>query len=163
MFLPVVLDDQVIDDAVGFVDVVDGAIAQTADGRIIFFAGNIVVRLVEQFESAVKAASAVHVGVDRRMVFQVLAVINCGMLDFADGLIDFFDGVLFFTVHVFGGGELAEVSTRVAQVGERMQVSRMTSGFVGERESGADGDKKYEYGAMSYSFHSLLILVSGCG
>jgi hypothetical protein len=158
-FLPVILDDQVIDDAVGFVDVVDGAIAQSTDGRIIFFAGNIVVRLVEQFEGAMKAATAVHVGVDRRMIVQVLAVINRGVLDFADGFIDLFDGVLFFAVHVFGCGELAEVSASVAQVGEGMQVRRMASGFVAERQSGADGDKKYEYGAMSYSFHSLLM---GC-
>jgi hypothetical protein len=157
-FLPVILDDQVIDDAVGLVDVMDGAIAQSADAGIIFFAGNVVVRLVEELEGAVKAASAVHAGVDRRMVFQVLAVINRGMLDFADGLIDFFDGVLFFAVHMFGRRELAQVSAGVTQVGEGMQVGRMPSGFVSESQSGADGDKKHEYGAMSYSFHSLLVL-----
>jgi hypothetical protein len=162
-FLPVVLDDQVIDDAVGFVDVVDGAIAETADTGIIFFAGNIVVRLVEQFEGAVEAAAAVHAGVDRRMIFQILAVINRGTLDFANGFIDFFDGVLFFAVHMFGRCHLAQMSAGVAQVGEGVQVGRMASGFVREGQSGAHGDKKYEYGAMSYSFHSLLMVVSGCG
>jgi hypothetical protein len=159
MFLPVILLDQVIDNAVGLVDVVDGAIAQTPNPRIIFFAGNIVVRLVEQFQCAVKAASAVHVGIDRRMVFKVLAVINRGILDFPNGLVDLFDGVLFFTVHMFGRSELAQVRARVSQVGQGMQVSRMSSRFVREGQSGAHGDKKYEYGTMSYSFHSLLI---GC-
>ncbi len=149
MLLPVILPDQVIDNAVGLVVVVDGATAQAADGRIILFAGNIVVGLVEQFESAVEAASAVHVGVDWRMVFQVLAVINRGIFDFPDGLIDFFDGVLFFTVHMLGRSQLAEVSAGVPQVRERVQVSRMSSGLVGESQSGADGDKKHEYGAMS--------------
>jgi hypothetical protein len=147
----------VIDDAVGLVDVVDRAIAQTPDGRIIFFTGNIVVRFVEQFKGAVKAAAAVHVGVDWRVVIEVLAVVNCGVLDFADGLVDLFDGVLFFAVHVLGRRELAEVSARVAQVGEGVQIGRMASGFVAEGQSGADRDKKYEYGAMSYSFHSLLV------
>jgi len=162
-FLPVILDDQVIDDAAGLIDVMDGAIAQTADGRIIFLAGNIVVRLVEQFQSAVKAASAFHVRIDRRMVIQVFAVINRGVLDFPDGLIDLFDGVLFFAVHMLGRSQLAEVGARVPQVGERMQIGRMSSRFVSESQSGADGDKKHEYGAMSYSFHSLLIFASGCG
>jgi len=159
MLLPVILPDQVVDDAVGLVDVMDGAIAQTADGRVIFFAGNIVVRLVEQFQRAVKAASALHVGVDRRMVFKVLAVINRGVLDFPDGFVDLFDGVLFFAVHMLGRRQLAEVGARVPQVGERVQVSRMSSRFVGESQSGADGDKKHEYGAMSYSFHRLLIVL----
>jgi hypothetical protein len=132
-FLPVILHDQVIDDAACLVNVMDGAIAQTTDPRIIFFAGNIVVRLVEQFERAMEAASAIHVGVDRRMVFQALAVINRGILNFPDGLIDFLDGMLFFAVHMFGRCELAEVSARVPQVGECMQVGRMSSGFISER------------------------------
>ena len=47
------LPDDVIDDAMRLIDVMNGAIAESADGRIIFFAGDIVVRLVEQFEGAV--------------------------------------------------------------------------------------------------------------
>ncbi len=42
-----ILPDQMIHDAVGFIDVVDGAIAQAADGRIVFLAGNVVMGLVE--------------------------------------------------------------------------------------------------------------------
>jgi hypothetical protein len=153
----VILLDQVIDDAMGFVDMMEGAIAQAADGRIIFFAGDIVVGLVEQFQRTVEAASAVHVGVDRRMVVQVLAVINRGMLDLPDGLIDLVDGVLFFAVHMFGVRQLTQMGARMSQIGQRMQVGRMFSRFVSETQSGADGKNKYEYGAMSYGFHSLLV------
>jgi len=64
---------------------------------------------------------------------------------------------------MFGRGELAQMSARVPQVGEGVQVSRMPSRFVSESQSGAHGDEKYEYGAMSCSFHSLLIFASGCG
>jgi hypothetical protein len=56
-----------------------------------------------------------------------------------------------------GVGRVSQVGARVPQVGERMQVGRMLSRLVRECQSGADGDKKHEYGAMSYSFHSLLI------
>lgn len=157
VFLPVILHDQVVDEAVGFVDMVEGAIAQPSDRRIIFFAGNIVVRFVEQFLSPVKAASAVHVGVDRRMVVKVLTVINRGMLDFPNRFIDLVDGVLLFPVHVPSGRQLAEVSARMPQVGERMQVGRMPSRLVSKSQSGADSKEKHEYSATSYSFHSLLL------
>jgi hypothetical protein len=106
----------------------------------------------------VKAAAALHVGVDRRMVIQILAIINGGVLDFPDGFVDLFDGVLFFVVHVVGRSQLTQVSARMAQVGERVQVSRMPSRFVSESQGRASGKKKHEYGAMSYSFHSLLIV-----
>jgi hypothetical protein len=158
MFLPVILADQVIDNAVGFVDVVDGAIAQAADGRIVFFAGDVVMGLVEQFKGAVKAAGAIHVRIDGRMVVQILAVIDGGALDFADGFVDFLNGVLLFVVHVLGRRQLAQVSARMPQVSESVQVGGMPSRFVGEGQGSADSDKEYEYGTMACGFHSLLIL-----
>jgi hypothetical protein len=145
-----------IDNAMSLVDVMDGAIAQTADGRIIFFAGDVVVRLVQQFQRTVEAAPAVHVGVDRRMVFEVLSVINRGMLDLADRLIDLVDGVLFFAVHMFSRSHLAQMRARMAQISESMQVSRMPSRFVSESHYGTEGNNRCKYGTMSYSFHSLL-------
>jgi hypothetical protein len=48
------------------------------------------------------------------------------------------------------------MSAGVAQVGQGMQVSGMPSRFVGEGGSGAESDNKYDYGAMSYSFHGFL-------
>jgi hypothetical protein len=156
MFLPVILPDQMVDDAVGFVDVVDGAIAQAPDGRIIFLAGNVVMRLVEQFEGAVKAAGAIHVRIDGRMVVQILAVVDGGALDFVDRFVDFLNGVLLFVVHMLGRRQLAEVSARVPQVSESVQVGGMPSRFVSERQGGANGNNKHEYGTMACGFHSLL-------
>src|ERR1700735_2787435 len=156
MLLPVVLHDEVIDDAMSLVDMMDRAIAQTADGRIIFFAGDVVVRLVQQFQGAVEASPAVPVGVDRRMVVQVLTVINRGVLDFADRLVDLVDGVLFFAVHMFGRRHLTQMRARMTQISESMQVGRMPSRFVGESHDGAEGNDHRKYGAVSYSFHSLL-------
>jgi hypothetical protein len=114
------LPDDVIDDAMRFIDVMNGAIAQTADGRIVFFAGNIVVRFVEQFQGTVKAAFAVHVGIDRRMVIQILAIIDGGVLDLTNGFVDLLNGVLFFIVDTIGRREAAQVGARVTKVGERV-------------------------------------------
>ena len=57
-----------IDDVVGFIDVMESAIAQTAYGRIVFFASDVIVRFIEQFHRAVIAAGAIHAGIDGRMV-----------------------------------------------------------------------------------------------
>lgn len=154
--LVVSLLDQVFDDAVRFVDVVDCAIAQAAHRRIVFFAGDIIVRLVEQFQGTVIAASASHVRIDRRMVVQTLAIVNRSVLDLFDGFVDLGDGVIFFSIHAAGPGSALEMSAGVAQVGERVQVGRMPSRFIGEGQRGADSNNKQEYGAISCSFHDLL-------
>jgi hypothetical protein len=150
------LHDQVIDDAVRFVDVVEGAIAQTTHGGIIFFAGDIIVRLVEQFQSTVIAASAFYVRIDRRMVIQILAIINRSVLDLSDGFVDLLHGVIFFSIHAAGPSCGLQVSAGVAQVGESVQVGRMPSRFIGEGQRGAGSNKEQEYGATTCSFHDLL-------
>jgi len=108
------LHDQVIDDAVGFVDVMDRAITQTAHGRIVFFPGDVIVGFVQQFQGAMKAAGAVHSHIDRRMIVQVLAVVNCSPPNFVDGFVNLFNGVLFFFIHVMSGGRVLQMSARVA-------------------------------------------------
>lgn len=64
--------------------------------------------------------------------------------------------MLFFSLHVMSGRKIFQVSARMPQVGERVQVGRMPSRFVGKGQRGAHSDKKHEYGAMSYSFHGFL-------
>jgi hypothetical protein len=150
------LHDQVIDDAVGFVDVMQGAVAQAARGGIVFFARDVVVSFIEQFHGAVKAAGAVHAGIDWRMIVQVLAVVDRGALDLIDGFVDLFNGVLFLFIHVMRWSEVLKMGAGVAQVGEGVQVGWMPSRFVGESNGGAQSDKKYDYGATSCSFHGLL-------
>jgi hypothetical protein len=134
----------VIDDAMRFIDVMEGAIAQTAYGRIILFACDVVVRLVQQFQRAMKAAAAFHLRIDRRMVVQILPVVNRSPLNLVDRSVDLFDGVLFFLIHVIGGGQVFQMSARMPQVGKRVQVRRMPSRFVSEGERGADSHKKRE-------------------
>jgi hypothetical protein len=139
----------VVDNAVGFVDVMDGAIAETADGWIVFFASDVIMRFAEQFHGALKAAGAVHVHIDGRMIVQILAVVDGGAFDFLNGFVDLFDGVLLFFVHVISGGRALKVSASVPQIGEGVQISGMASWFVSEAKGGAEGDKKRNGGAMS--------------
>ena len=133
-----------IDHAVRFIDVVEGAIAQSTHCRIIFFAGDIVVRFIQQFHRAVVSAGPVHMRIDRRMIVQILAVVDRGALDLSNGFVDFFNGVLFLFVHVMRWRQVLQVSARVPQIAQRVQISRMPSWFVSEAYRRADGNKKRE-------------------
>jgi hypothetical protein len=133
-----------IDDAMSFIDVVQGSITKTAYGRVIFFSGNVIVSFIQKFHGAVEAAGPVHMRIDRRVIVQVLAVVNRRSFDFVDGFVDLVDGVFFFFVHVMSGCQVFQVSASVAEIGERVQVSRMSSGFVGECECGAESDHKHD-------------------
>ena len=99
---------------------------------------------VRQFQRAMKAAAAFHLRIDRRMVVQILPVVNRSPLNLVDRSVDLFDGVLFFLIHVIGGGQVFQMSARMPQVGKRVQVCRMPSRLVSEGERGADSHKKRE-------------------
>jgi hypothetical protein len=144
-----------IDDAVGFVNVMKRAISQTAHGRVIFFPSDVIVGSIQQFHRAVIAAGAIHSCIDRRVIVQVLAVIDRSPLDFVDGVVNFFDSVLLFSIHVVRGRKVFQVSAGVAQVRERVQVSRMPSRFVGEGQRGANCNEKHEHGTVSHSSHGF--------
>jgi hypothetical protein len=77
------------------VDVVQGALLEALSEAVVFFAGDVVVRLVEQFGGAAETAAPLEVSVDWRVIVQVLAVFDGGLLDLGDGVIDFVDGFLF--------------------------------------------------------------------
>jgi hypothetical protein len=133
-----------IDDAMSFIDVVQGSITKTAYGRVIFFSGNVVVSFIQKFHGAVEAAGPVHMRIDRRVIVQVLAVVNRGPLDFVDGFVDLVNGVFLFFIHVMSGRQVFEMSASVAEISESMQVSRMPSGFVGECECGTESHHKHD-------------------
>jgi hypothetical protein len=154
--LVVRLLDQVFDDAVRCVNVLEGAMLQSMGKLVVFFFRDVVMRTVKQFERSVIAASVSEVIIDRRMVVQILAIVNRSSLDLIDGFVDLGNGVIFFSIHPMGPCLAFQVSARVAQVGEGVQVCRMSSRFIGEAQRGADGNKKYDYGTMSCNFHSLL-------
>jgi len=128
-----------IDDAMGFVDVMERTVAQTARRGIIFLAGDIVVRLVEQFQRTVIATLTAHMSIDRGMIIQVLAVINRSVFDLSDGAVNFVDGALFFVIDAVGRREPVQVSPGVTQVGQRVQVCRMPPWFVGPGQCGRNG------------------------
>lgn len=133
-----------IDHAVRFVNVMESAIAQSSHRRIIFLACDIVVRLIQQLHGAVVAAGPVHMHIDRRMIVQILPVIDRCALDLSNGFVDFFNGVLFLFVHVMRRRQVLQVSARVPQIAQRVQISRMSSWFVSEAYRRADGNKKRE-------------------
>jgi hypothetical protein len=83
------------------------------------------------------------------MIVQVLAVVNGSMLDFGDGLVDLGDSMFFFTVHVTGVSLMLEMGASMAQIGEGVQVSRMSSRTVCEGHRGAERNEECEYGTMS--------------
>ena len=154
--LVVGLLDQVFDDAVRLVDVLQGTMTQAMGKAVIFLLFDVMTGRVEQFQGAMITASASHVVVDGRMVIQILAIINRGVLDLCDRLVDLRDGVIFFSIHPAGPCPTLQMSARVAEVGESVQVGRMSPGIIREGHGGTDSNQKHDYGTMSYSLHSLL-------
>ncbi|HXW90488.1 MAG TPA: hypothetical protein VEK33_08065, partial [Terriglobales bacterium] len=50
--------DQFIDDVVGFVDVMKSAIPETPNRGVIFFSGDVIVSLIQEFLGTTEAARA---------------------------------------------------------------------------------------------------------
>jgi hypothetical protein len=147
--------DQFIDDVVGFVDVMKSAIPETPNGRVIFFSGDVIASLIQEFLRTTEAARAIHPQVDPRMIAQVLAVVNCGTLNFVNSFVDLVDGVLFLLIHVMSGRRVLQMRAGVPQIGKRMQICRVSSRFVSQAQDGADANNKHEQGAMSCGSHSF--------
>jgi hypothetical protein len=148
--------DQVIDDAMRFVDVMKSAVTKTPDGRVIFFPSNVIVSFIQQVLGAVKAPGAIHSCIDWRMIVQILAVVNRSTLNFFDSFVDLVYCVLFLFIHVMRGSQVFQMSASVPQIGKRVQVCRMLSRFVSKTQGSAHSNKKYEQGAMSCNFHGFL-------
>jgi hypothetical protein len=132
------LHNQVIYDAVRFVDMFQGAMTQSMGKSVVFSFCNVTMRLVEQLERSVIAACAAKVGIDRRMIIQILPVVNGGVLDFTDRFVDLGNGVFFLSVHPSGVSFVFQMSAGVAQVGKRVQVCRM---ILSEAHRGAKSSK----------------------
>ncbi len=148
--------DQAFDDVVRFIDVLQGATTQPVGKTVIFLFRDVVMCPIEQFERFAIAAPAVNVRINRRMVIQILAIIDRSALDLVDCFVDLGDGVIFFPIHPAGPCPALQMSARVAKIGEGMQVGRMPSGFVGKGQCGANRHKKCDYDTISRSLHSLL-------
>jgi hypothetical protein len=116
----------------GFVDVMQGAISQAADVRIVLFPGDVIVSFIQQLHGAMESANPIQARIDRRVSVEILAVVDGGALDFVYGFVDFADGVLFFLIHVMGRRHAFQVSAGGAQIGKGVQVCGMDSRFLGD-------------------------------
>lgn len=79
----------------GRIDVTDRTVTQSARHRIVLFTRDVLAHLVEQLERPMQAARAVRGAAHRRMVFDVLAIVDRGMLDLTNRRIDFPDRDIF--------------------------------------------------------------------
>src|ERR1700722_3019913 len=149
------VDDQVVDSAMRFIDVMNGAIPQPARVRIIFFASYVIVRLVDQFQRLMVAPLVTEMSVDRHVVVNIFSVVDGSLLDFANGLVDLVNGAHLLVVLTVGRRDPFEMSTRIAQIAKRMQVMGMLPRFVRQTETGADGHQKHYHGKMSQGFHGF--------
>ena len=104
-----------IDGAVRLADVLKRALFEAAGRRIIFFLVYIVVRLFEGLDSLVEAIGPLQVGINRRMIVQVFAVVDGSTLDLADGRIDFPDGLHGVVVDAIVSSKLVQESAGKAR------------------------------------------------
>jgi len=116
--------DRFVHVMVGAVNMPNHAVTQSARFGIIFFFLEIVMSLVEKLAGIMQASDPGIVRVNRRAVRNVLAVVECGTLDFVDGVVDFFYGGALFSMQRASVGAL-QMCPRIPQVGKSVQVRRM--------------------------------------
>jgi hypothetical protein len=114
---------------------------------IIFPFRDVMMRPVKQFQRFVIPPSPIHMLINRRMVIQILAIIDRRMLDLCNGLVDFADRTLLFPVHPVTWSHALQMSACVAQIGEGVQICRMGSRLIGKSQSGANRNNEHNYGA----------------
>jgi hypothetical protein len=95
---------------------------KTLRKRIVLFVRDVLVGLLKQLFCAVQPSGMVHSGVHRRVIVQVLAIINRGPLDFINRFVNLVNGFLLLflerpTVLVL------QLSAGGAQVRQRMKIS----------------------------------------
>lgn len=106
------------------VDVLQRSHLQPLRKAIVLFTRDIVVSLVDQFDSAMQAARPVEPGINRWVIVQMLAVVDRSPLDVADGLVDFMDRFLFLLPQFSMSGAF-QVGSCVPQIGQGVQICRM--------------------------------------
>jgi len=104
------------DVAMGLVNVQNRTLLEALCEAVVLFLANVAMRLIEQFQGAMQAAGPRETGVHRRMIVQILAVVDARLLDFGDGVVDFMDGLLFLVAQLAAIGTL-QMGAGVAQIG----------------------------------------------
>src|SRR5271166_5246140 len=103
---------------------------------VVFFVGNVLVRLFQKLLRAVQAAGVIQARVYWRVIVQVFAVINRSLLDFSDCGVDLLDRFLLFMTQ-FPSVMGLEMRTGVPKIRQGMQISRMLS--LRDDRTGAQG------------------------
>ena len=109
------------------VDVLQHASLEAAGFGIVFFLGDIVMGLIEEVTGLVQVTAPGQVSVDRFVLLDIFAVVDGRFLNFIDGVVDFFDGLTLFGVNRSAVGAMLQMGPGVAQVGESVDVRRMTT------------------------------------
>lgn len=102
-----------------------GTLLEALGKAIIFFMGDVLMGFLEQFFGAVKAAGVVQARVHRRVIIQVLAIVNRCLFDFANGVIDRVNGFFFLMAQFAVAPTDFQVGASRAQIGKSMKVSGM--------------------------------------
>jgi hypothetical protein len=142
------------------INVPNYAIPQAARFGIIFFLFDIVMSMVQKFTGIMQSSNPGLVRIDGRPLFDVLAVVECGALDFINGVVNFFNGGALFSVQSATVGPL-QMRTRITQIGKRAQVGRMLALCLDvlRREREQERDRRSDHSNFSKSSHSDYHLV----
>ena len=84
----------------------DSAGLQAFGEAVVFFASDIAVSFVEEFDGLVQTARPVEMGVDREVVVDIFSIFDRGFLDFKDSSVDFFNGFAFLFLAFAAAGTL---------------------------------------------------------
>jgi hypothetical protein len=156
-----------VNDGDGFVHVMMGAInvrnhaiPQAARFGIIFFLLDIVVSMVQKLAGIMQTSDPGLVRINGRALFDILAVVECGALDFINGVVNLFNGGALFSMQSAAVGPL-QMRARIAQIGKRAQVGWMLALCVGvlRREREQEGDRRSDHSNSSKCSHSDYHLV----
>ena len=107
---------------------IESAVAEPTRRRYVFGMGKIVMRLAEQPFCIVEAICTGQVCIDRRMVVEVLAVVDGSALDLADSSVDLLDRSRFAIIHAAIWTQLIKICTGKTEIAQSMEISRMWAG-----------------------------------
>jgi len=143
------LDNQVLDNVVRLVDMSQRAAAQSMSIPVIFFFLEVTMGAVKKFERSPISAGVSKMRIHRRVVVQVLPIVDRSTLDLSNGLVDLRDGMFLLPIHPLGGRHALQMGASMAQVGERVQICRMSPRIVCNGQRGAKRNEECNYGTMS--------------
>ncbi len=128
------------------VNMIESAVAKSTGRGYVFGMGKIVMRFAEQPFCIVEAIHAGQVCIDRRMVVEVLAVIDGGTFDLADSSVDLLDRAGFAIIYAAVWPQLIKIGTGKTEIAQSMEISRMRTGYLlglsttAEEASGEEGE-----------------------